>query len=297
MAPKRARQAAPAAKLSSKQAALSKKLQTMAERATAHAGLATGPKVMSIHGSGRFFDGVDEVEPELCVTVTRANDYVRRKQFVQWVWLAVLERDARRRAMEAEALAKWEKKVAKHPARIADKKWKEARAAYGAGDGPDPGPMPQGEERDLGALFEFCDPDFKAAMEVEPLGSVSDGCAWAVRELAAGKPCHEDRPTRDGKRASWDEILAAWAPLDAEGIVAVAEEWGRRLTWKQAQQAGGAEHFPYGADITLWLLTRGIGRFKGLEVRLEPAQHALACPWVTDSASYRCIPGGDLSRG
>ena len=41
----------------------------MAERATAHESLATGAKVLGIYGSGRFFDGVDEVEPTLILHI------------------------------------------------------------------------------------------------------------------------------------------------------------------------------------------------------------------------------------
>ena len=80
---------------SAKQAAFIKKLQAMAERATAHGSLGTGNKLLGIYGSGRFFDGVDEVEPTLILHIDRALPgdpaNVRRRFFLQWVWLAVAE--------------------------------------------------------------------------------------------------------------------------------------------------------------------------------------------------------------
>ena len=272
MQPKRAKTSSP--QLSTKQAALAKKLQTMAERATAHAGLATGPTVLGIYGTGRFFDGVDEVSPVISVhTAPDASLYKRRIQFLQWVWLGVTENQQRRKVVEAKANAKWQAKVAGHPIVIALKRFEVMWKAFRDGTGPNPGyRRPEPEEKDLGLLFPYGDEDYKAAVEVEPLGTVAEACAWSVHQLASGTPLHEDAGTgqRGEKRASWQEILTAWQPLSADGIAAVAAEWGARLTWNQARKGGGRDDFPHAHQITTWHLTRGLGRLD-LKVRLRPS--------------------------
>jgi len=300
MAPKRAKSCN--ATLSAKQAALAKRLQAMADRSSAHEGLAAGARVLGIYGSGRFFEGVNEVEPSLLVRVEPSrNIYERRRHFLQWVWLAVCEDIDRHKAIEREATAKWEAKVAVHPVVVARNQWKEAWAAYRAGSGPDPGPRPCAEDKDenMPLLFKFCDDDYKAAVDADPLGSVSDGCAWAVRQLAAGTPCHDDAGTAEPgtKRAPWEEVLTAWHPLEVDGIANVAAEWGTRLTWKQARKYGGTEDFPHGLYITTWYLTRGLGRFKDLTVHgsLPVCLHAILDPPRTSSHPGH-LPACRISR-
>jgi hypothetical protein len=273
---------------SAKQAAFIKKLQAMAERATAHACLGTGAKVLGIYGSGRFFDGVDEVEPALILHIVAPSyggpEVLRRRYFLQWVWLAVMENKERRITIEAEAKRKWEAKVADHPIARAVKEWKEAFAAYRAGAGPHPGFSPEQDDTDLSLLFPHCDDEYKAATDVDPLGTVGDGCAWAVRQLAAGVACHDGAGTgtRGETRASWSEMLAAFHPLNVAAIAALAAEWGNRLTWKQARNGGGYQDFPQLADLACWYLTRNLGRFRDLKVTssaLPPEGHML---WTRD---------------
>ena len=259
--------------LSAKQATLAKKLQTMAERATAHAGLATGPTVLGIYGTGRFFDGVDEVSPEISVhAVPHASLYERRTQFLQWVWLGVTENQQRHKVVEAKAKAEWQAKVAGHPLVVARDRFEAVWKAFRDGTGPDPGFRPEPEEKDYGLFLPHADEDYWAAVETEPLGTVAEACAWAVRQLASGAALHEDAGTgqRDEKRASWQEILTAWQPLSTDGIAAVAAEWGARLTWNQARKGGGNDDFPHEGQIAAWHLTRGLGRFS-LKVRLRPS--------------------------
>jgi hypothetical protein len=260
--------------LSTKQAALAKKLQTMAERATTHAGLATGPTVLGIYGTGRFFDGVDEVSPAISVhAVPHTSLYERRAQFLQWVWLGVTENEQRHEVVEAKAKTEWQAKVAGHPLVIAAKRIEVEWKAFRDGTGPKPEHYrPEPEEKDYGLFLPHADEDYKAALEAEPLGTVAEACAWAVRQLASGAALHKDAGTgqHGEKRASWQEILTAWQPLSTDGIAAVAAEWGARLTWNQARKGGGRDDFPHEGQIAAWYLTRGLGRFS-LKVRLRPS--------------------------
>ena len=272
---------------SAKQAAFIKKLQAMAERATAHESVGTGAKVLGIYGSGRFFSGVDEVEPALILHIVGGQEqHLRRRYFLQWVWLAVKENQERRIAIEAEAKRKWEAKVSDDPIVRAIKEWKEALAAHRAGAGPHPGwdTHPENEDTDMALLFPHCDDEYKAATDVEPLGTVGDGCAWAVRQLAAGVACHDDAGTGVGgeTRASWSEMLAVFQPLNVDAIAALAAEWGARLTWKQARNGAGCQDFPQPTLLACWYLTRGLGRFKDLKVTSSaepPEGHML---WTRD---------------
>ena len=71
---------------------------------------------------------------------------------------------------------------------ILNKRFEEALQAFRDGTGPNPGHRSQDlmpEDKDMGVMFKFCDEEYKAAVHAEPLGTVSAGCAWAVRRIGA----------------------------------------------------------------------------------------------------------------
>ena len=67
---------------------------------------------LGIYGSGRFFNGVDEVEPALALHISRGplpgahQLELRRRYFLQLVWIAVNEDIVRHRTIAAEAKSK-----------------------------------------------------------------------------------------------------------------------------------------------------------------------------------------------
>jgi len=225
------------------------KVESLAALATQHSGLVLPgfQKIAAVYGEGSFFDVAHESgEATLIVHVIEREDVATKLDTAshggrgdkgdEETWLARL-----RIFRECIAQAQNEN-GARIKARIVD-----------AASSPAPFFMPD------------------SRMDKPKAGEeVSDAVAWVVREVAAGRlhTCYGPK-AREAKFRSpvWMEgltresLLAAWSPLELDGIVEVLRHWASKISWRQIWGKKYLEDvLPDRQGLMLWVLQQCVGR-------------------------------------
>ena len=151
-----------------------KKLDQLAARAAAHHGLGTPLRILEIHGTGSFFEGVSDCEPGLIILVENSRQAYKRESAFEALCLAGWQ-EYYRRYEDASAAAQqsWSARVAAHVAAHPEDNPKDSsgRTRYDL----------LADETRRWLVDHFMDPEYKTAADSFPK-TMAEPCKWAVQE-------------------------------------------------------------------------------------------------------------------